>query len=500
MPEVMLPATFTALLLELRPVFTKPSFENFVVLVGGFVHALGGHRMTDALRAAGASATKHYTSYYRFFSRGRWSLDELGLTLLGLLIRLFQLKTVTLALDDTLAHRTGKKVALASMHADSALKKQSRGRLFASYGHVFVVLAVHIQLPLLAKTGWALPLLFRLFEGPSQGGRDDAPSDRRRRLERRRAGKARRSRVRLTDRVVIDGKLQRCEPRPDNGPLPETVRPKKTELGAELILLVAKRFPQLQFRVVADHLYNGRSVLHAVTSEVDNVHIISRGRSDAALYELPPARRPGQKGRPRVRGERLPKPAEWAAANPEKFRLVTVPMYGREVEVLVASFLGMAYRSLPGRLLRYVIVRDPDGVYRTDYILCTDTKLDEATILTAYSQRWPIERAFQDCKQKLQIERPQVQAPAAVRRMVPFGMLTYSLVVAWYLLERQEEGAYPPSERDPWYPKKARPSFTEMLACLRRLSWAEPLVDLPQQGPSRQEVLEQYLARVVAAA
>lgn len=50
--------------------------------------------------------------------------------------------------------------------------------------------------------------------------------------------------------------------------------------------MVAKRFPQLRFGVLADHLYTGRSVLHAVLREVDNVSIITRGRSDAALYEL----------------------------------------------------------------------------------------------------------------------------------------------------------------------------------------------------------------------
>ncbi len=500
MPTVMLPRSFVAILHRLRPVFTSSSFENFVVLVAGFVHALGGHRITDALRAAGPAASKHYTTYYRFFSRARWSLDDLGLLLTALLVATFGEESIELVLDDTLAHRTGKKVALAGMHADPMLKKTTRGRLFASYGHVFVVLAVHVKLPTW-KTGWALPVMFRLFEGPKQGGRDDAPSDKRRRQDRRRQRKQSRSRLRMTDREVAHGRVSRCAPKPDTGPLPDEVRPKKTDLGAEMIRLVARHFPQLRFRVLADHLYNGKTVLHAVMSQVDNVHFVTRGRPNAALYKLPPPRRPGQIGRPRVKGERLPSPEQWAAAHPEAFREATVTMYGRDVTVLVASIVGMSYRSLPGRLLRYVIVKDPDGIYRTDYIISTDTSLDEAAVLEAYARRWPLERTFQDCKQKLCVENTQTQLPISVRRSVPFGMVIYSLVVLWYLTEGHAQAATAaPRLADPWYARDGRPSFTDMLAALRRIGWAQRVLDPPSGEALRPEVWVDYLARVVACA
>jgi hypothetical protein len=501
MPTVMLPRSFVAILRRLRPVFTAPSFANFVVLVAGFVHALGGHRITDALRAAGPAASKHYTTYYRFFSRARWSLDELGFRLVELILEALGLVEVELVLDDTLAHRTGKKVALATMHADPLLKEKSRGRLFSSYGHVFVVLAVHISMPALGRTGWALPVLFRLFEAPSQGGRNDAPSDKRRRQQRRKKGKTCRNRVRKTDREAIDGNVQRCADKPDDGPLPEGVRPKKTDLGAQMVIAIARRFPQLRFRVLADHLYSGRSVLHVVLREVDNVVIVARGRPDAALYEMPPPRRQGQRGRPRVKGERLPSPSAWAKAHPDAFREVTVTMYGRNVTLLVASLVGLSYRSLPGRLLRYVIVKDPDGIYRTDYILCTDITLDETEVLAAYSRRWPLERTFQDCKQKLCVENTQIQLPAAVRRSVPLGMVIYSLVVLWYVSEGHREAAdAAPRLADPWYPRHGRASFTDMLAALRRISWAERFLDPPSDGAPRPEIWADYLARVVACA
>ena len=72
MPELMLPPSFVALLAGFRPLFTRPSFDSFRVLVCGWVHAIGRHCISDAIRAAGAVATKHYCAYYRFLSHGRW--------------------------------------------------------------------------------------------------------------------------------------------------------------------------------------------------------------------------------------------------------------------------------------------------------------------------------------------------------------------------------------------------------------------------------------------
>lgn len=498
MPSWMLPATFLALLSEFRPIFTAPSFANFSVLVSGFVHALGKHRISDALRAAGSLAGKHYSAYYRFFSRGAWSLDDLGLSLLAVVLRVFGAVEVELVLDDTLAHRTGKKVALGSMHADPVLRQG--GRPFSSYGHVFVVLAVHVRVPLLAPTGWALPFLFRLYQGSRVGGRADAPSDRRRAHHRRRKKTAQRQRVRKTDRKIVRGKAVPCDARPDTGPLPDGVRPTKLELAAQMLLLVARRFPETRFRVLADHLYAGNTVLETVYANVNNVSFVMCGQPDAALYQLPPPRRDGQRGRPRTRGERLPSPEAWAANHPEAFETTEVEMYGETVKVRVASLDGMAYRSLPGRLLRYVVVVDPLGIYRNMYLLSTDLNLSAAAVVAAYSRRWPLEQTFRDAKQKLGIEDAQTQLPAAVRRTAPFGLLIYSFVVLWYVTEGHREARRLRVERDPWYSKNARPSFTEMLAALRRRGWAEAFRDPSRITVARSKRLIAYLTRVVATA
>lgn len=490
MPQLILPRSFAERLQPLRSVFTERMFDNFVVLVAGFVHALGARRLTDALRAAGASADKHFGTYYRFFSRARWSLDDLGLALVEHLLTLDGLLELQLLLDDTLCERVGKMVALAGMHPNPLLKKHGR-RLAISYGHVFVVLALHIRVPALSETGWALPILFRLYVPPRRGGRQDAPSDVRRRNERRKAGKKTRQRPRQTDRRVVDGVYSACAPRPETEEVDAALRTKKTELGAELLLLLAQRFSHRQWWVACDQAYNCKNVLHTVLMSVSNVQFVTQGRKNAALYELAPS---GGRRR-RVKGARLLSPEAWAAAHPEAFRDVVVAMYGQRVRLAVASYVGMSHSSLPGRLVRYVISRDPDGVYQDRYYLATDLTLDEGELLSRYARRWALERTFQDCKQQLRIQNTQSQLPTAVRRAVPFGMLLYSFVVLWYVADGHQVCV---RREDPWYRPATRASFADMLAALRRQSWKEAL----ERGPAGTvpHAFAAYVDRVVAAA
>lgn len=498
MPEWVLPATFIWLLAELRPVFSAPSYDNLVVLVAGWVHALGKRHISGVVRSAGALATKHFSAYYRFFSAGRWSLDELGLALFAVVLRLMRVDEVEVIIDDTLSRRSGKKVALGMMHADPVLRHN--GKPFFSYGHVFVVLAVHVVSTKLATTtGWALPVLFRLFESSKRGGQKDAPSDHKRAANRQRQGVSPRRRCRLTDRKVVDEQLRWCEPEPDSGPLPQQVRPTKLQLAAEMVLLLAHRLSHLRIRVLADHAYNGRALLHTVHSNTDNTHFVVRGHGDAALYELPPAPT-GKRGRPRTKGTRLLCPEKWAAAHPDAFETVTVSMYGRDVPLQVASYLGMPYRTLPGRLVRYVIVKDPHGHYRTSYLMSTDPNMSAVQGVTAYAHRWPLELTFQEAKQKLGMQDPQTQLPRSVRRTAPVALLVYSLVVCWYLACGHLEAQAFPSYKDPWYDKAGRPSFTDMLATLRRLGWAQSLLDPALQHTPRSKNLHEFLIRVAATA
>ena len=119
--------------------------------------------------ASGAIGQHHISVFHRFFSRAPWSLDALGRVLFGLALTWIPANQPLVALgDDTLARKSGKSIALASMHHDPLLS--SARKPFCSFGHIWVVLAVWVPLPFGSGRGFALSVLFRLYVGAKRGG------------------------------------------------------------------------------------------------------------------------------------------------------------------------------------------------------------------------------------------------------------------------------------------------------------------------------------------
>ena len=76
---------------------------------------------------------------------------------------------------------------------------------------------------------------------------------------------------------------------------------------AQMLQELSDMFPERAFRVHADGFY--ASLAGRLPPRV---HLISRIRRDAVLYDLPPQRRPHQRGRSRKRGQRLACPERMA--------------------------------------------------------------------------------------------------------------------------------------------------------------------------------------------
>jgi hypothetical protein len=105
-------------------------------------------------------------------------------------------------------------------------------------------------------------------------------------------------------------------------------------------------------------------------------------------------------------------------------------------------------------------------------LISTDTNLGAKEIIESYCLRWPIEETFHWCKSKLGLEQPQNRTEHAVLRTAPMALWGYSLVVLWYVTIGQHTAAakFPAL---PWYQSKRAPAFSDMLATLRRVSWAD---------------------------
>lgn len=107
---------FQALLQELSPTMTAPSFLSFCTVAAGWLIS-GRGVVTRMIMAAGSGATKHYSSSYRFLNAASWSLDMMGLCVLSM-IEPFCSEIVMLGLDDTLARKRGLRMFGAGMHHD----------------------------------------------------------------------------------------------------------------------------------------------------------------------------------------------------------------------------------------------------------------------------------------------------------------------------------------------------------------------------------------------
>lgn len=466
MPRSILPASFLIVLAAFRGSFHAPSYRNFQVLVAGWVHCLGRRTITAVALAAGAARGRHISVFHRFFARAQWSLDALGHVVFTLALRwVGDNQPLILLGDDTLARKHGKCVGLASMHHDPLLSTARKP--FFSFGHVWVVLALWVPLPMGPQRGFGLPILVRLYTSSKRGGQANAPSRPTAGIRQRAAAQAHAQR---------DGRT-------------------KLELLREMVGLVAQWTPGRTCYLVVDSAYAGRTTLE---DRPANLHVISRLRLDAALWAPPPPRRPSQKGRPRRRGERLPTPKALAAAR-RHWHALPVTIYGRALVTQVCRGTALWYAALRDQPVRFVLARDPSGKRQLDAFFCTDRTVTAAFVLETYARRWQLEVTFHDAKQFLGFEDPQNQQPTAVRRTAPLALLVYDLVLLWYADRSQQQTPLRHTPR-PWYRSKHAPSFPDMLTALRREGWRTYLSGLPSASRHPQKALDDWPDAVLATA
>ena len=468
MSELIVPPTLAVLLTAFTSCFQERSYLTFQWLVVGWIQCQGRRTLTGVALASGAVGQRHISVFHRFFSRASWALDTLGQVLFTLALQWVPADQPLVVLgDDTLSRKGGKSIALASMHHDPLLS--SARKPFASFGHVWVVLALWVPLPFGSGRGFALPVLFRLYLSSKRGG------------ERHRAGQQQ-GRVGPRLRAARKAHAQHQ---------PVT----KLELLREMVALVAQWAGERTVYLVVDSAYAGRTVLEDRPS---NVQVISRLRMDAALYTRPPRRQPGQKGRPRRRGDRLPALPQLIAQR-RHWTALPLVLYGRAVTPRIMTFTALWYGALRAQPVRIVVVRDPSRRRRDEAFFCTDLQQDPAFVLQTYAARWTLEVTFHDSKQHLGFGQAQNQTPQAVARTAPFAGLVYSLVVLWAAAHLQQGGTLGWIVR-PWYPAKTAVAFPDLLTALCQDLWRTRFSEPPLSArrPQKPAPAPHHTQRLVA--
>ncbi len=249
---------------------------------------------------------------------------------------------------------------------------------------------------------------------------------------------------------------------------------KITEWAWQLLLLVRRWQPERKIVAVADGTYAALKLLDRCRRLSEPITFITRLRLDAALYEPSPPRKPGQIGRPRLKGERLANLSAVAENSATTWTPITVSdWYGRkERTVEVVSQTAVWHSTgLPAVPLRWVLIRDPQEGFATQALLCTDLAAEAEQIISWFVRRWQMETTFQEVRQRLGFETQRHWSELAVRRTAPVLLGLFSMVTLFahrYMAKKSANVV----RRAAWYDKK-HPTFSDALAVVRKELWAQ---------------------------
>ena len=252
-----LPKEIIQILIPFAPLFSERVCQHAQVLLAGAILAPGTRTVGSALRAVGLDQQRCFHRYHRVLSRAVWSSREASCVLLELLVGTFVPDgPLVVGIDETLERRQGKKIRAKGIYRDPV--RSSHSHFVKSSALRWVCLTLLAEVPW-AKRVWSLPFLSALAYSECY--------------------------------AKEQGKRHK--------PL--------SEWAWQLLLLVRRWWPEREIVAVADSsTYASLRLLDHCRSLSNPIAFITRLRLDAALYEPAPPRRPGQMGRPRLKGERLP--------------------------------------------------------------------------------------------------------------------------------------------------------------------------------------------------
>jgi hypothetical protein len=412
---------YTTILTAYAGLFSKRVWQHVQILLLGAILAPGQRTVSAILRIMGLSCEKHFQNFHRVLNRAIWSSREASRVLLGLLVATFAVfGPVVLGLDDTIERRRGAKIKAKGIYRDPV--RSSHSHFVKASGLRWLSLMLLAPIPW-AKRVWALPFLTVL-----------APSE-------RYYEKRKRAHKKLTD------------------------------WARQALLQVRRWLPGRKLVVVMDASFAAIDFLWQVAKLANPITMIARFRLDAALYAPAPERQPGKKGRSRKKGQRLPTLEQVLEDTRTVWKKVLIPnWYGegkREVEI--TSGTAVWYHSgMPALPIRWVLIRDPLGKFKSQALLCTDLNEEPEQILKWFVMRWQLEVTFHEVRDHLGVETQRQWSDWAILRTTPALLGLFSLVTL--LASTHAINGKIPVRQAAWY-CKTLPTFSDALALVRQEVW-----------------------------
>jgi hypothetical protein len=391
--------------------------RGVLILVAGAILAPGRRTVTSALSIMGLREIATFTTFHRVLNRNRWAPRDLARRLLHQLVETFvPTGPVVLAIDETIERRWGARIKARGIYRDPV--RSSHGHFVKASGLRWISLMLLAPIPWAGRV-WALPFLTVL-----------APSER--------YAHERGQRHKLL-----------------------------TDWARQMLLQVARWLPDRQVIVVADMSYAAIELLEAVRRHLT---VITRLRLDARLFDPPPARQPGQRGRPRVSGARQPTLAQRLSDPTTRWRRITVTHWygGQDRQLAITSGTALWYHPGKSVPIRWVLVRDEADEFEPQALLCTDLDAAPVDIVRWFVQRWSVEVTFAEVRRHLGVETQRQWSDTAIARTTPALLGLFALVTLW-AGEVLNEGSKP--RRAAWY-AKSHLTFSDTLAIVRAKLWS----------------------------
>jgi len=434
-----LPGALSRVLGAFRPCFTAPTFDTFTALVAGLLAQPVSRTVCGMLAGAGLARVWHHCRAHRFFSAARWCPQQFGVLLAELIVTrlLAPGAPITLAVDDTLFRRRGKKVhAVGWFHDGSAAGQAKLG-----FGNTWVVVAIIVTLPFLSRPV-ALPVLATLAV---KGGRS------------------------------------------------------KPDLARDLVDLIAERFGDRDVHIVADAAYGTaafiglgdgmtmttRAKANAVFSHLAPPRTGRRGR-------------PRLKGERIGTPADIARSARWKTVTASRYGATGTVEVTEATCLWYGTWRTDTVRVI---LIRETGRRTTGTKSYAIALVTTDLDAPPEQIISRYAARWSIEVTFFDVKNILGVGQARNRTTNAVRRTVPFGLFCYSILVTWYALQGYEHTDTAQRRASaPWYRAKTEPSTLDMLVKLRRQIIAARFLPTTPRPATTEEIMEVQVAWAQAAA
>ena len=384
------------------------------VLLTGMLLAGGRRTVTTWLRAAGV--TDDYQDYYYLLSSVGRNSKRVATQLAVLAIQVLPLpERVLLVIDDSPTKRYGPKVEGADVHHNPT--PGPAGQPFL-YGHVWVTISLALRHPQWGPL--ALPLRAMLYVRRQTVA--TIPTDR--------------SWHRFATKLQLAARL------------------------VEWLVPLLKKADKTVW-VVVDGGYTKAPFLKRVL-KLSRVDVVGRLRKDAALRDLPPKLKKGERrgrGRPRQYGKNRISLAK-RAGQTRGWSEIECTVYGKSSTKTYKSVLA-TYKPAGG-VVHVVLVKEDHGWYA---FYCTDLTASVQEIIEAFADRATIEQDFHDVKQVWGTGQQQVRNIWNNLAVYNLNLWMHTMVELWAW--RRNAAQLVDRSDSPWDDPMRRPSHANRRKALR---------------------------------